>query len=98
MRILLAIIALFAAVAAFDAVRGGHWDQFAMLVVIAALAVVALILYLRRRPGVRPRSDLMAWLADQAALTDDSPDAIADRALAAYRAELLPRPSDGSLP
>ena len=91
MRILLAIIVLFAAVAAFDAVRGGHWDQFAMLVAIVALAAGALVVYLRRRPGVRPRPDLMAWLADQAALTDDSPDAIADRALAAYRAELLPQ-------
>ncbi|MEA5558038.1 hypothetical protein [Nodularia spumigena] len=96
MRILLAIIGLFAAVAAIDAVRGEHWDQFAMLVVIAALAVVSLALYLSRRPGVRPRPDLMAWLADQAALTDDSPDAIADRALAAYRAELLAPPSGGS--
>jgi hypothetical protein len=92
MRVLLAMIVLFASVAAFDAVRGGHWDQFAMLLVIAALAVVSLALYLSRRPGVRPRSDLMAWLDDQAALTDDSPDAIADRALAAYRAELLAPP------
>jgi predicted Co/Zn/Cd cation transporter (cation efflux family) len=96
MRILLATIVLFAAVAAFDAVRGEHWDQFAMLVAIVVVAVAALALYLRRRPGVRPRSDLMAWLADQAALTDDSPDAISDRALAAYRAEFLPGPKGGS--
>lgn len=97
MRILLATIVLFAAVAAFDAARGGHWDQFAMLVVIVVLAAAGLVLYRRRRPGVRPRSDLMAWLADQAALTDDSPDAIADRALAAYRAEFLARPQGESL-
>lgn len=92
MRMLLAFSILVAAVAALDAARGGHWDQFALLCALAAIASVVLVGTGRT---VRPRRDLMNWVEQQAALTDDDPTRIVDRALAAYRAQMLPEADDG---
>lgn len=92
MRMLSGISILVAVVAAIDAARGAHWDQFALLCVLAALSLIALVGAGRT---VEPRPDLMNWVEEQAAVTDDDPNRIVDRALAAYRAQMLPDVQDG---
>ena len=92
MRVLSGISILVAVVAAIDAARGAHWDQFALLCVLAALSVIT---FVGARRTVEPRPDLMNWVEEQAAVTDDDPNRIVDRALAAYRAQMLPDVQDG---
>ena len=92
MRTLLGVSILVAVVAAIDAARGAHWDQFALLCALGALSLIALVGAGR---SVRPRPDLMNWVEQQAAVTDDDPSRIVDRALAAYRAQMLPDAEDG---
>lgn len=96
MRTLLITSICLASIAGLDAVRGDHWDQFAMLGVLAGLSVVGLVLHERQRSAVRLRPELLAWLEDHAARTDDEPRRVVDRAMAAYRAQLLPDPDDGA--
>ena len=43
MRMLLGVSILVAVVAAIDAARGAHWDQFALLCVLGALSLIALV-------------------------------------------------------
>ena len=92
MRTLLGISMLIAIVAAIDAARGAHWDQFALLCVLGALSLIALGTAGR---AVRPRPDLMNWVEQQAAVTDDGPNRVVDRALAAYQAQMLPDAKGG---
>ena len=92
MRVLFGVSILVAVVAAIDAARGAHWDQFALLCALGALSLIALVGAGR---SVRPRPDLMNWVEQQAAVTDDDPSRIVDRALAAYRAQMLPDAEDG---
>ena len=92
MRMLFGVSILVAVVAAIDAARGAHWDQFALLCVLAALSLIALV---GARRTVEPRPDLMNWVEQQAAVTDDDPNRVVDRALAAYRAQMLPDVEDG---
>ncbi len=91
MRMLSGVSILVAVVAAIDAARGAHWDQCALLCVLAALSLIVLIGTGRT---VEPRPDLMNWVEEQAAVTDDDPNRVVDRALAAYRAQLLPDVQD----
>jgi hypothetical protein len=92
MRMLLGVSILVAVVAAIDAARGAHWDQFALLCVLGALSLIALVGAGR---SVRPRPDLMNWVEQQSAVTDDDPNRVVDRALAAYQAQMLPDADDG---
>ena len=94
MRMLSGISTLVAVVAAIDAARGAHWDQFALLCVLAALSLITLVGSGRT---VEPRPDLMNWVEEHAAVTDDDPNRVVDRALAAYRAQMLPDVQDGRL-
>ena len=91
MRVLFGVSILVGVVAAIDAARGGHWDQFALLCVLVALSLIALVAAGRT---VKPRPDLMNWVEEQAAITDDDPSRVVDRALAAYRAQMLPDSED----
>lgn len=95
MRTLQGVSILVAVVAAIDAARGAHWDQFALLCVLGALSSIALIILVGAGRSVRPRPDLMNWVEQQSAMTDDDPSRVVDRALAAYRAQMLPDSEDG---
>ena len=90
MRLLMVISIGVAAVAAIDAARGGHWDQFVMLLILAVVAGVALVAQARAARSVRLRADLLAWVTQHAALTDDEIERVVDRAVSAYRDRLLP--------
>ena len=92
MRVLFGVSILVAVVGAIDAARGAHWDQFALLCALGALSLIALVGAGR---AVRLRPGLMNWVEKQAAVTDDDPSRIVDRALAAYRAQMLPDAEDG---
>lgn len=92
MPVSLTVSTIVTVVAAVDAARGAHWDQFAMLVTIGVLTGAALVLTVARGPVVRPRADLVRWVQRHAAETDDDPRLVVDRALAAYRAAMLPDP------
>ena len=92
MAALLTISSVLTVVAAVDAARDGHWDQFAMLVAIGLTTVALWFRLAALRDAVRPRTDLMGWVRTHAAETDDEPQLVVDRALAAYRAGILPDP------
>lgn len=96
MRMLLCASLVIVLVAGVDAVRGDHWDQVVMLSVLALLIGSALGLWLRARCSIRLRPDLFAWVQAHAAHTDDEPRRVVDRALAAYRAEMLPDAEEGT--
>lgn len=93
-RALLGMSVVLALIAGFDAFRGDHWDQFTMLVILAALSLAAIAFEARRPVSVRVRPDLFVWVQEHAARTDDDPQRVLDRALAAYRAEMLPDAED----
>jgi hypothetical protein len=85
-RVVRVLILLVAVVAALDALRGEHWDQFVMLLAIAVLLATDLVLRRLAPPSITLRPDLVSWLRDEAARTDDTPELVADRAVATYRA------------
>ncbi len=78
-------------------VRIWHGDPMIRAVLVAVLFAIGLVLLLlvllqrdaRGRSGsVRLRSDLREWLEERAEATNETPDAVADRAVASYRAAL----------
>jgi hypothetical protein len=75
-------------VGGLDAGRSGAWD----LVAIFAALVVGLVALLARtslqRPLVPLRADLVRWMGQRAAISGEPTGAVADRAVAAYRAGL----------
>ncbi len=91
-RVIRVLALLIAVVGSLDALRGDHWDQFGMLVAIAALLVADLVLRHFASPSITLRPDLVSWLQDEAAHTDDTPELIADRAVATYRATITSDP------
>ena len=71
-----------------------HGDPMIRTVLVAVLFAIGMLLLLlvlvtrpdaSRRGAVRLRSDLWAWLVRRSEATNDTPEAIADRAVAAYR-------------
>ena len=61
-RTLLVSSIVVATVAGIDAVRGDHWDQVAMLLILGSLSAISLAVDTRRAPSVRLRPDLLAWV------------------------------------
>lgn len=83
----LATIGVVAGVGIVDAIRIEHWGVLGLLVVIE-LVTVGLMLSLRSRAPVVLRDDLATWLESTAAITGETPDGIADRAVSSYRAAM----------
>lgn len=88
-RTVLVLTVAVALIGAVDAAVGRNWD---LLTVFALLGLLQLVLLLRlsaRRPAVPLRADLVRWLRDRAEAEGESTDRIVDRAVSAYRADLL---------
>ncbi len=95
-RVLRATAILIAVVGAVDAIRGEHWDQVAMLTVIAVLLIIDLIAARLRPSTLAVRADHLDWLEEEAARADDTAALVAGRAIAAYRATRGSRDTAGS--
>lgn len=74
-----------------------HGDPMIRAVLVAVLFAIGLLLLLfvvimrpagSQRGRVRLRADLLNWLEERSAATGDTTDAVADRAVAAYRASI----------
>ncbi len=74
-----------------------HGDPMIRAVLVAVLFAIGLLLLMflvlerstgRRDGSVRLRPDLREWLAERAQETNETADAVAERAVAAYRAAL----------
>lgn len=86
--LLLAVALVPAAVGLVDVLRDGGSDLVVVLVVLLALLVAALLSALGDRRAVVLRPDLVDWLRLQAGATGEPVERLADRCVAAYRAEL----------
>lgn len=86
---LVVVAAIVAAVGVVDAIVSGE-DDFA--VVFGAILLLLFVLLLQTRSGrvrITLRSDLVRWLRRRSAASGESMEVIADRAVAAYRAQFV---------
>lgn len=90
-RAVLVLTTAVAAVGVVDASVGRNWDLVAVFVLVGVLQLVLLVRLVGRRPSVPIRADLVRWLRDRSAVEGESAELIADRAVSAYRADLLGR-------
>jgi len=91
-RAVLVLTAAVALVGVIDAAVGRNWDLLAVFALIAVLQGVRLLRLGGRRRSVPLRADLVRWLRDRAAAEGESAELIADRAVSAYRADLVGHP------
>ena len=87
-RLVLALGVVVAAVGALDAAIGGSLDLVVVFALGGALQLLLLTRLGGRRPAVPIRADLVAWLRDRSAAEGEPIGALADRCLAACRADL----------
>jgi hypothetical protein len=85
-RLVLLMSSLVLAVGVIDGIVSHEWDFLAVFVAALALQLLLLARLSSRRPAVPIRRDLVAWLRDEAALRGEPMEAVADRAVSAYRA------------
>jgi hypothetical protein len=84
-RVIVVILVGAAAIGALDAVIGGTWDLVALFGVIAFGELALLSRAGWRRRDVTLRADLARWLEQTAAVGDERPEDVADRAITVYR-------------
>jgi hypothetical protein len=84
----ISMLLLVTLVGATDAVLGGVWDHFAVFALSAAVELSLLVALQGRRPAVPLRADLVAWLRERATRTGEPMELVADRCIAAARADL----------
>jgi hypothetical protein len=87
-RVLTVGCAAVAGVGLVDAVISGQTDLAVVFATVLGLLVVLLVRLQFARPLVAVRRDIFGWLRDQSHSTGEPLPRIADRALAAYRAQL----------
>jgi hypothetical protein len=87
-KLILAMAAVVCAVGAVDAGVGGDADLVAVFSLAGILQLALLVRLQGRRPAVPVRADLVAWLRDRAAADGEPIGAVADRCVAACRADL----------
>ncbi len=75
-------------IAAIDAALGRSWDLVTITGLALVLQVVGLAGLGRRDSRVGLRPDLIRWLHERAAVTGESVETIADRAVSTFRADL----------
>lgn len=84
-RAVLLTTAVVLAVGVVDGIFSREWDFLAVFAVALALQLLLLARLSGRRPAVPIRRDLVGWLRNQAALGGEPMEAVADRAVSAYR-------------
>lgn len=87
-KLILAASLVVAAVGAVDAFVGESYDLVVVFVLAAALQLTLLVRLQARRPAVPMRADLVAWLRDRSAEQGEPIGVIADRCVAACRADI----------
>lgn len=99
-RAVLLMSSLVLAVGVIDGIVSREWDFLAVFAMALALQLLLLARLSGRRPAVPIRRDLVGWLRDQAALGGEPMEAVADRAISAYRAGFadVEQPTDRSTP
>ncbi len=85
-RVITVAIALVALVGLLDAIAGGVWDLATTFALVLALVAVQATTTLSRHRPVPVRADLVRWLTERALAGEETVGAVADRAIAAYRA------------
>ena len=93
-RIVLLLVAAVSVVGIVDGIVGGDAD----VVIMFALTLLGwAVVFLRiswHRPAVPIRADLVRWMESRAVEGGEPIDAVADRAVAAYRRGLTSEPDD----
>jgi hypothetical protein len=87
-KLILALAVVVSVVGAIDAWVGESLDLVVVFALGGALQLALLLRLQGRRPAVPIRSDLVAWLRDRAAAGGEPIGAVADRCVAACRADL----------
>jgi hypothetical protein len=87
-KLILAMAVVVSMVGALDAAVGGQLDLVVVFVLATVLQLTLLLRLQSRRPAVPLRADLVGWLRDRAAAQGEPIGAVADRCVAACRADL----------
>lgn len=87
-ELLLVLLAAVLLAGVVDALASEAWDFLAVLSIALSLVAVLLTLTSRGRRSIGIRPDLARWLEEEAGTRGESVEALADRAIAAYRAGL----------
>jgi uncharacterized protein (DUF2336 family) len=85
-RLVQVMITLAAVVGLVDAIGRRQADLAIVFTIIVVLGVLVLVHSMVGRRDVPVRRDLVRWMADRAAREGEEVEAVADRAIAAYRA------------
>ena len=88
-RAVLAATAIVASVGAIDAAASHDADLAVVFGLVVLLQLTLLVRLSLGRVAVPVRADLVRWLRDRADQEGDTVELLADRALAAYRADLV---------
>jgi hypothetical protein len=86
-------LVVIAVVGCIDAARGDD-DGLAVLFGVLAVGIAVLTLGADRRGGVLLRRDLATWVDRTSAVTGETPDELASRAVSRLRAGFTPSPRD----
>ncbi len=95
-RNLLAAALALSLIGGLDAVIGRVWDLATVFAATSLLLLLALALHPAHRRPLDVRADLATWLAEQSLATGEPVGRLADRALAARRAQLAREPDEPS--
>lgn len=87
-KLILALALVVAAVGAVDAAISRSYDLLVVFVLAGLLQLVLLLRLQSRRPAVPLRADLARWLEERSSAQGESMGALADRCVAACRADL----------
>jgi hypothetical protein len=83
-KLLVAANVVVLTIGSIDAGISGNWDLFVLFLVSLGISLALLLRVESRRPAVPIRRDLVAWLADRAAVSGESLPTVTDRAIATF--------------
>ena len=76
---------IVAAIGVVDTAIEGDWERLVLFGVLLGILVAVQIRLVTSRRDVAVRTDLVRWLERRAAVTGETREVLADRAIAAYR-------------